>query len=106
MLNSSDGFITYIINSPVEFNSNGYIFNFLRGFASERFMDEIKGMRKIGNNTAAFDIPETFKEEMDKIVETVKEQQGRAKGFTLDIAKSLEDLEDPNEVPKSERSAS
>lgn len=62
LLNSADGFITYILKSPVEFNSNGYVFNFLRGFASERFMDEIKGMRKVGQCIAAFDIPETFKE--------------------------------------------
>lgn len=61
LLNSADGFITYILTSPVDFNSNGYVFNFLRGFASQRFMDEIKGMRKVANNLAAFDIPETFK---------------------------------------------
>lgn len=57
-------------------------------------------MRKIGANIAAFDIPETFKEEMDKAVERIQEQEGRSKGFSLDIAKSLEDLEDPNDVAK------
>lgn len=104
LLNSADGYITYILKSPVEFNAIGYVFNFIRGFASERFMDEIKGMRKIRNSVAAFDIPETFKEEMDKVEAKVKEQEGRTKGFSLKVAESLEDLEDPNEVAKSDRS--
>lgn len=104
LLNSADGFITYILASPVDFNSNGYIFNFLRGFASERFMDEIKGMRKIGNNIAAFDIPETLKEDMDKIESKIKEQEGRTRGYSLKVAESLVDLEDPNEVAKSDKS--
>jgi hypothetical protein len=29
---------------------------------------------------------------MDKIVDKVKNQEGRSKGFTLDIAKSVADL--------------
>lgn len=102
-MNSADGFITYVITSPVEFNANGYIFNFLRNFATERLMDDIKGMKKIGTNNAAFDVPDDYKTEMDKIVDLVKQQEGRAKGFTLDVAKSLEDLEDPNEVIEPER---
>lgn len=73
-MNSADGFITYIISSPVEFNANNFIFNFLRNFATETLINDIKGMRKIGNSNAAFDVPEDYKSDMDKIVEKVKSQ--------------------------------
>jgi ATP-dependent RNA helicase DDX21 len=57
LLNSADGFITYILKAPVEFTSVGYIFNFLRNFAPEKVVAEIKGMKKFGQNIAAFDVP-------------------------------------------------
>lgn len=34
----------------------------------------------------------------------IKDQEGRTRGFALKVAESLEDLEDPNEVAKSDKS--
>ena len=63
-------------------------------------MDDIKGMRKVSNLIAAFDVPDNYKELMDKMIDEIKEQKGKAKGYTLDVAKSLEDLEDPVEAER------
>lgn len=87
-----DGFITYVIKSPVEFNSTGYIFNFLRNFAPEKLVSEIKGMRKFGNNAAAFDVPDTMKDLMDKAIEEISSQTGRSKGFSIEVATTMAEL--------------
>jgi hypothetical protein len=54
-------------------------------------------MKKYGTNAAAFDVPEYLKEAMDKVVEEINSQNGRAKGFSIEIATSLVDLEDLEE---------
>lgn len=103
LLNSSDGYITYAITSPVEFTAMGYIFNFLRNFLQEKVVSEIKGMKKFGKNVAAFDVPDTFREEMDKCIEEIKQQTGRSKGFNLEVATSLEELEAADEEQRPAR---
>lgn len=103
LLNSSEGYITYVLKSPVEFTAMGYVFNFLRGFAPEKVVSEVKGMRKFGKNVAAFDVPDAFREEMDKSIEDIKQQAGRSKGFSLEVATSLEELEEADEEKRPAR---
>ena len=62
LLNSSDGYITYSMKSPVEFTAMGFVFNFLRNFLPEKVVSEIKGMKKFGKNVAAFDVPDAFRD--------------------------------------------
>ncbi|CAM6000982.1 unnamed protein product [Sphagnum balticum] len=83
LLNSSDGYITYCLKSPGEFTAMGYVFNFLRNFLPEKVISEIKGMKKFGKNAAAFDVADTFRAEMDKCIEDIKQQTGRSRGFSL-----------------------
>jgi hypothetical protein len=61
ILCAMEGFITYIVKCPVEFQASGFIFTFLRKNTSERLADAVKGLRKHGKTSAVFDVPEEFK---------------------------------------------
>ena len=58
ILCSIEGYITYIVKCPCEFQSNGFIFSFLKKTASERLAESVKGMRRINKDSAVFDVPE------------------------------------------------
>jgi hypothetical protein len=51
-------------------------------------------MRKFGSSAAAFDVPDTMKDLMDKAIEEIAQQTGRSKGFTLEPATSMAELEE------------
>jgi len=53
-----DGYITYLVKCPIEYESPGFIFSFLRKNISENLSEAVKGMRRISKKTAAFDVPE------------------------------------------------
>ncbi len=57
LLCSIDGYITYLVKCPVEYQSPGYIFSFLRKNINEDLSDSVKGMRRVGKRSAAFDVP-------------------------------------------------
>jgi hypothetical protein len=50
------------VKCPCEFQSNGYIFSFLKKTASERLAESVKGMRRINKDSAVFDVPEELKD--------------------------------------------
>lgn len=58
LLCSMDGYITYLVKCPIEYESPGFIFSFLRKNVSESLSEAVKGMRRINKKTAAFDVPE------------------------------------------------
>jgi hypothetical protein len=64
-----DGYITYMVKCPVEYQAPGFIFSFLRRNTSEELADDVRGMRKQSKNSAVFDVPEKYKPQMDKLIE-------------------------------------
>lgn len=72
ILCSIEGYITYLVKCPTEYQSPGYIYSFLRKNTNEDLSESIKGMRRIGKKTAAFDVPENYKSKMDRLIEDCK----------------------------------
>ena len=69
ILCAMDGYITYMVKCPVEYQAPGFIFSFLRRNTSEELADDVRGMRKQSKNSAVFDVPEKYKPQMDKLIE-------------------------------------
>lgn len=69
ILCSMDGYITYMVKCPVEYQAPGFIFSFLRRNTSETLADDVKGMRRQNKNSAVFDVPEKYKPDMDKLIQ-------------------------------------
>lgn len=63
-----DGYITYIVRCPVDYQAPGFIFSFLRRNTSEDLADDVKGMRRQSSNSAVFDVPEKYKPQMDRLI--------------------------------------
>ncbi len=57
ILCAMDGYITYIVRCPVDYQAPGFIFSFLRRNTSENLADDVKGMRRQNKNSAVFDVP-------------------------------------------------
>lgn len=72
ILCSIEGYITYLVRCPVEYQSPGYIFSFLRKNTSESLGESVKGMRRVGKRTAVFDVPEEFRSQMEKLIQETK----------------------------------
>ena len=67
-----DGYVTYKVKCPNEYQSPGYIYNFLRRNTSDKLAESVKGMRRHSSMTAVFDVAEEFKEDMDKLIKDVE----------------------------------
>lgn len=67
-----DGYITYLVRCPVEYQAPGFIFSFLRRNTSEELADAVKGMRRHSKNSAVFDVPDNYKAQMDKLIDDCK----------------------------------
>ena len=68
ILCAMDGYITYIVRCPVDYQAPGFIFSFLRINTSEDLADDVKGMRRQSSNSAVFDVPEKYKPQMDRLI--------------------------------------
>jgi ATP-dependent RNA helicase DDX21 len=68
ILCSIDGYITYILKCPTEYQSPGFIFSFIKKNISEEVSESMKGMRRVGKKSAAFDVPEQYRPHMDKLI--------------------------------------
>jgi ATP-dependent RNA helicase DDX21 len=68
ILCAMDGYITYIVRCPVDYQTPGFIFSFLRRNTSEDLADDVKGMRRQSSNSAVFDVPEKYKPQMDRLI--------------------------------------
>ena len=55
-----------------EFQSPGFVYSFLRKNTSEDLSESVKGMRRIGKKSAAFDVPENYKPQMEKLMAEVQ----------------------------------
>lgn len=53
-----------MVKCPVEYQSPGHIFSFLRKNTSENLSESVKGMRKLGKKSAVFDVPEEYRPQM------------------------------------------
>ncbi len=72
ILCSIEGYITYIVKCPCEYQSPGFIFSFLKKNTFEQLAESVKGMRKLNKNSAVFDVPEDYKEEMEELINKTK----------------------------------
>ena len=61
ILCSIEGFITYIVKCPCEYQSPGFIFSFLKKNTFDQLAESVKGMRRLSKNSAVFDVPEEYK---------------------------------------------
>lgn len=69
ILCSIEGYITYRVNCPVEYQSPGFIFSFLKKNTSYDLSESVKGMRRVSKKSCAFDVPEEFRKHMSKLSE-------------------------------------
>jgi len=90
-----DGYITFMVKCPNEYQSPGFIYNFLRKNTSDRLTESVKGMRRHSKTAAVFDVAEEYKEDMDKLVDEAKEQKVYSlKAFEVHQVTSMEELEE------------
>lgn len=94
ILCSIEGYITYIVRCPNEYQSPGYIFSFLKKNTFEQLAESVKGMRRLNKNSAVFDVPEDYKEEMEELMRKTKEGAPGVKGYEVLLVTSMDMLED------------
>lgn len=97
ILCSIEGFITYIVKCPCEYQSPGFIFSFLKKNTFEQLAESVKGMRRLNKNSAVFDVPEDYKEEMEELIKKTKEGASGVKGYEVVLVTSMDMLEDDEE---------
>ena len=95
ILCSIEGYVTYMVKCPVEYQAPGFIFSFLRRNASERLSDAVKGMRRVSKRAAVFDVPEEYKDMMDRLVADTENRS--LKGYEVILVNSMEMLEEEDE---------
>lgn len=94
LLCSMEGYITYLIKCPVEYQSPGYIFSFLRKNTNEDLSEAVKGMRRVGKRSAVFDVPEQFRPLMDKLITECKNENSSIKDYEVLVVTSVEMMSD------------
>jgi GGDEF domain-containing protein len=97
ILCSIEGYVTYILKCPVDYQSPGYIFSFLKKFTSERLTESIKGMRRLSKKAAVFDVAEDFKDEMEELVQKTQQGVEGVKGYEAVLVTSMGMLEDSDD---------
>ena len=98
ILCAMEGYITYLVKCPIEYQAPGFIFSFLRRNTSEELADAVKGMRRHDRSSAVFDVPEDFKADMDKLIEACKEgTRHTLKGYEVIVVDSMSVLEGDEE---------
>ena len=98
ILCAMEGYITYMVICPIEYQAPGFIFSFLRRNTSEDLADAVKGMRRQNKNSAVFDVPEDFKNQMDSLVEECKKgTKHTVKGYEVVLVDSMAMLEEEEE---------
>jgi ATP-dependent RNA helicase DDX21 len=94
LLCSMEGYITYLVKCPTEYQSPGFIFSFLRKNTNEDLSESIKGMRRISKKSAAFDVPEKYKAKMDKLIEECQKEDSPIKDYEVAVVDKMEMLSD------------
>lgn len=82
---------------PCEYQSPGFIFSFLKKNTFEQLAESVKGMRRLNKNSAVFDVPEDYKEEMEELIKKTKEGAAGVKGYEVLLCTSMAMLEDDEE---------
>ena len=100
ILCSIEGYITYLVKCPTEYQSPGFIFSFIRKNTSEHLSESIKGMRRVGKKTAVFDVPEEFKSQMEKLMELCKNEGSPIKDYEVLVVDKMEMLSDDEDNGK------
>lgn len=98
LLCSIEGFITYIVETDIEFRSVSYIWNFLKRNFDAEVTNSIKGMRSFRNSKgAAFDVPEQYEGEFKEFMENYSHMRG----YEIKKAESLPEFDDDPNAPRS-----
>ena len=100
ILCSIEGYITYMIKTPTEYQSPGFIYSFLRKNTSEDLSESIKGMRRIGKKSAAFDVPENYKAQMDKLMADAQKENSNIKDYEILVVDRMDMLSDDEDDEK------
>jgi len=98
-----EGYITYVINCPIEFRSLGYIWNFLRNNFDQAVVNDIKGLKPLANKMGAvFDITSENSSAFDDYIKQSESGEINAKGMMIMKATELPDIDE--EGPNNNRS--
>jgi len=91
LLCSIEGFITYVVETDVEFRNLAFIWTFLKRYFSSEITESIKGMRPyLTKRGAAFDVPEQYEEDLQNFIES----NPVTRTYTLKKADALPELEE------------
>lgn len=92
ILNGAEGFVSFLITTDKEANSNGYFWGILRKSIPEEMNEQIRGMKIIKNKRGAiFDVPEKHAKEFEN---AVKREKYYGRGYELVIPTELPDMAD------------
>lgn len=84
-----EGYITVVVRVKTEVNSASFIWGILKRYFSQNFVEGVKGVKILKDKMgAAFDIPESLKDEVIEAMAT----SATNKGFSVEIATELPDL--------------
>ena len=90
LLFSTEGYVTYVIETDEEVRSLSYFYNFFKNSLAPNIADSIKGMRFLANRKGAvFDLNEKFKEQFEETIEALNHKYIR-----VYVAKELPEIED------------
>jgi len=91
LLCSIEGFITYFVETDIEFRNLAFIWTFLKRYFPAEITDTIKGMRAFKNKRgAAFDIAEQYEQDFQNFIES----NTVTKTYTLRKADVLPEFEE------------
>ena len=91
LLCSIEGFVTYFVETDVEFRSLSFIWIYLKKHFSPEVTESIKGMRSFRNHLgAAFDVPEQYEAEFQAFIEN----NPTMRTYSLKKAEVLPEFED------------
>jgi len=91
LLCSIEGFITYFVETDVEFRNLAFIWTFLKRYFPQEITETIKGMRAFKDKRgAAFDIPEQYEADFQNFIDS----NTVTKTYTLKKAETLPEFEE------------
>ena len=100
ILCSIEGYITYLVKCPSEYQSPGFIYSFLRKNTNEDLSESIKGMRRVSKKSAAFDVPENYRPQMEKLMASCKNENSPIRDYEVLVVDRMDMLSDDEDDGK------
>uniref|UniRef100_A0A7S3K9M8 RNA helicase n=1 Tax=Euplotes crassus TaxID=5936 RepID=A0A7S3K9M8_EUPCR len=92
LLTGQENFVTYTVQTTMEFKGVSYVWSILRRLLPQDIVDGIRGMRIYNDKKGVvFDVPEEHADRVDDLYNNEKESR-RMMSYSLEVAKELPEL--------------